>query len=291
MTSNSGFDLLPLATQKIIDKAFNRYGISQGPSTPQAGSGGGFIPYDPPSSLGSGGGFIIEDEAPNHTQCSHITLENISSALQFLDLPPDDDQVLSVFRNAASGWSSASIESVKQTTGGNLVSLDDWRAVCAVLLEHRQEEYKDDSDDAERELHGVDMEDEGDAESDEYLEGGEDVGSSSGSEYQATAKSTRLKTGSQRERPSSPDSSSKKVTPRQRQSCLEAFSLFFPEVSADDVTKQRIMIKDIQRVSKLIGDQLKAEEIIEMLDAFSSSPDKSVDFEDFVRIMAAAKLV
>jgi len=54
---------------------------------------------------------------------------------------------------------------------------------------------------------------------------------------------------------------------------------------------QKIMIKDVTRVANLLKEKIKAEEIIEMLDAFSTSPDKSMNLQDFARMMIATKLI
>jgi len=51
------------------------------------------------------------------------------------------------------------------------------------------------------------------------------------------------------------------------------------------------MIADIQRVAKLLKEKITAEDMLEMLDVFSTSPDKSMGLEDFERMMVAAKLV
>ncbi|KAJ7605798.1 hypothetical protein FB45DRAFT_1041878 [Roridomyces roridus] len=49
-----------------------------------------------------------------------------------------------------------------------------------------------------------------------------------------------------------------------------------PTTPETELSDQRIMIKDIQRLAKLIGDTLKSDEIIEMLSEFSTAPDKSM---------------
>ncbi|KAG8774962.1 hypothetical protein FRC12_001723 [Ceratobasidium sp. 428] len=72
---------------------------------------------------------------------------------QMLDLPPDDQEVLTVFRNAASGWenprprrpkpgSDDEMEVEEDKDAGLSVSKEDWRAVCAVLLGQQQEELE-----------------------------------------------------------------------------------------------------------------------------------------------------
>ena len=76
MTSTETYYTLPRYLQRRIDRAFNSKDLSA------AGSGGGFI----------------------GTDSDGIPLSSILKVLQSLDLPPDDEEVLAVFRNAASGW-------------------------------------------------------------------------------------------------------------------------------------------------------------------------------------------
>ncbi|KAG8695531.1 hypothetical protein FRC09_009095 [Ceratobasidium sp. 395] len=83
--------------------------------------------------------------------CLHLSHSH-SIPKQMLDLPPDDQEVLTVFRNAASGWenprprrakpgSDDEMEvEIEDKDAGLLVSKEDWRAVCAVLLGQQQEE-------------------------------------------------------------------------------------------------------------------------------------------------------
>jgi hypothetical protein len=74
---------------------------------------------------------------------THIPLTLIPTALQILDLPPADEEVLAVFENAARGWGGAQV-----STGEEGVSREDFRAVCAALLpeEEDQEEGTDGDD-------------------------------------------------------------------------------------------------------------------------------------------------
>ncbi|KAF5380044.1 hypothetical protein D9615_006152 [Tricholomella constricta] len=259
------FDALPVQVQRRIDRAF----VSAGEKA-----------------VGSG---FIRDEGLDGGTPTQISMADVPSALQKLDLPPDDDQVLAVFRNAASGWSAPSSDHV-DPTGGGWVSRDDWRAVCAVLLEQHTE---DDSDAAPMQQES-DMDagsddqyfrSEGDDEDsdDEYIEGPSTSTARRRTRGRTAAKSSPAS-------PSPASSSKSKLTKRQQEATLEAFALFFPEVAPEDIPKQKIMIKDIQRVAKLLAEKIKADEMVEMLDAFSTSPDKSVGLEDFGRIMVAARL-
>ncbi|TRM69134.1 hypothetical protein BD626DRAFT_392819 [Schizophyllum amplum] len=258
--------------------------------------GGGFIPEECGGSIAEGDGKGTGEAADSDDAAPQISLAAVPSALQDLDIPPDDEEVLSVFRNAASGWqSSTSAEAPSHDDA--LVSFDDWRTVCAVLLEHRAEEYEE-TDEGAGSVPPADQDVEmSDPESDEY-QAQEDSDMGSDDEY-VDALAVRHKSKSTRKRGrrspslsslSSDEEHPKKITARQKQTCLKAFSLFFPDVPEDELSRQRIMIKDIQRVAKLLGEKIKAEEMVEMLDMFSSSPDKSMDLSDFERMMIATKL-
>ncbi|QRV81857.1 hypothetical protein RhiJN_09872 [Ceratobasidium sp. AG-Ba] len=96
------------------------------------------------------GGFVQDgsDRDSDHDQEDepNIPLALVPTGLQMLDLPPDDPEVLTVFRNAATGWEDvrakprAGAEEPVDRDAGLLVSKDDWRAVCSVLLGQAQEE-------------------------------------------------------------------------------------------------------------------------------------------------------
>ncbi|KAJ7072677.1 hypothetical protein C8F01DRAFT_1299907 [Mycena amicta] len=235
--------------------------------------------------IDSGGGFFGGES-------SQIPLSSIPTALQHLNLPPDDEQVLNVFKNAASGWASATNE-VNHDTTGQFVSREDWRSVCAVLFEHHAEEYAESASDGP----GPDAmedpfeDDDGDAyedveepesDSDEYMDDAEPSPS-------RRRRPTRRRASSSSSSGAS-HSSPKKLTARQRKTCLDTYALFFPDVSAEQLPQQRIMIKDVQRLTQLIGDKLKSDEIVEMVEEFSTSPDKSMSFADFGAMMLAARL-
>ncbi|KAK7027653.1 hypothetical protein R3P38DRAFT_2939571 [Favolaschia claudopus] len=286
MSPNDSFAILPEYLQRRIDKAFDSC-IPSKEST-STDSGGGFI----------GGGFLVEELEP----ASQIPLSAIPEALQQLDLPPDDEQVLQVFKNAASGWQLAADQSEGAGSGGDgeqYVSRDDWRSVCSVLHEHRAEEYEDsDEMDVDAAVEQVDDFDDEAAPDDEYEENEEPEEDSESDEYVDESPSKFLRSSrskkTRRRSPSSDSSDSlstpKKPTPRQKKTCLDTYALFFPDISEADLPDQRVTMGDIQRLSKLIGDKLKAEEILDMLAEFSTAPDKSMSFENFQTMMLCARL-
>ncbi|KAG8862952.1 hypothetical protein FRB96_000372 [Tulasnella sp. 330] len=265
----------------------------------------------------------------SHTQTSippgptHIPISLIPRALQILDLPQDPD-VLSIFQQAASGWGGQHID---QEDG---VSLKDWRAVCAVLLadprdtgmerpsqsssapfsdeemdaeQDEDEDNDEDENDAERAESPAEGNDGDYAESDEggYSVAEDDDGDED--EYRvdgrpskrgSVARKTRSsKRSDRRSASASPaDQGPIQLTARQRNECLKAFALFFPDFADDkaNLIKQRILIRDVARIAKLLKERLATEEILEMLEAFSTSPDKSMGLTDFEQMMMVTGL-
>ncbi|KAK0221818.1 hypothetical protein IW262DRAFT_1376294 [Armillaria fumosa] len=278
----STFSVLPRYLQRRIDKVYistaKSLHLIETPPLKKRKQGA--------STSSGGGGFLVEDdpdeaeEEIDASQIPNIPISSILSALQLLDLPPDDEQVLTIFRQAASGWDEGASASTELS-----VSMDDWRAVCAILLEHHAQEYADSDGDA----FSRPVSDPGS----DYQEGDVDMEDDDDDDYVEEAPSRRRTRTTTRTRDSDSDSDStmpKQLTKRQKQTCLENFALFFPDVTPEDLPRQKIMIADIQRVSKLLNENLKAEEIIEMLENFSSAPDKSMNLSDFERMMITAKL-
>ncbi|KAH9940948.1 uncharacterized protein BXZ73DRAFT_88615 [Epithele typhae] len=319
------FHALPAPLRKRIDNAFDsavgsssvrraskRRKLDQDGSTQP----GGFLTDEP---TGASGGFIVdepqpppEDSLPTYEEPERIPLSAIPSALHTLDLQPDDEDVLAVFHNAASGWNkSGGVEDGDQDEA--TVSRKDWRAVCAALLDPGDDKDEDVEMGAGEEEETV-AEEESDSE-EEYLEShqsassAEDDGSSDEYTEQATglgdARRSKSKLGptqadsrraSRRKARSSSSSSSRergqtRLSSGQKEACLTAFALFFPHVETSEVGRQRLRIKDITQAATLLKEKMSAEETIEMLAAFSSSGDHTMGPDDFERMMVAAKLV
>ncbi|EMD38911.1 hypothetical protein CERSUDRAFT_112618 [Gelatoporia subvermispora B] len=324
------FTALPSRVQRRVDQAFDSAAAStsssvdaprirrNAPTRTQDAEPGGFLPDDTAGGFlvddsdPAPGGFLVDDATNEPDPQDRLALSQIPSALQLLDLQPDDEDVLSVFRNAASGWNDRDLlRARKQPDEELFVYRRDWRAVCAVLLdtgEDADEEDRRESDAASRaddvmieddvssgeeyvEPEGEESEpEENDAESDdEYVEGGSVVRAKSkaGGKQRASRRAAResspLSTDGDDDRP-------RPLSARQKQECRRAFRLFFPGVSDGELDRQRIMIKDITRVAQLLGEKITAEETVEMLEAFASSADKSMGLADFERMMLAARL-
>ena len=231
-------------------------------------------------------------ESDIQTTQDHLPFAQIPTALSILNLPPDDQQVLAVFRNAASGWSQpqqldANMDGQMEQQG--MVSRKDFQAICAALLEsgstpeidtnisagggfliedtatsrrstrffgpHIDGEKSDFTPESEDEGYKDPYsEPEGETSTDEYVEG------------PSTRRSTRpRKSKSKFKLPSDSNDSeedliTKPLSPHQQKDALLAFALIFPDVPSD-LEKQRIMINDIDRVAKLLKEKLKAEEV------------------------------
>jgi hypothetical protein len=249
--------------------------------------GGGFIPPSPPPAVG---GFIVEDdsgEPQRNTESddatTYIPLAMIPSALQMLDLPPADEEVLEVFRNAAGGWDGSN-------DGQQGVSRKDWKSVCSILLsqqeqprassgdeimrdetqpdeessvEESDEEYRDPEQNGwvKGQQSGDEDEDEDEDEDDEYIRPSKQAADRKGKgKARPSAHAPR---GKKRRRDSFEDDEDvpKSMTRRQKAACREAFALFFPDVEDRDLDSQRIMIKDIVRVSEVVKVRLTAEDV------------------------------
>ncbi|KAI0731281.1 hypothetical protein C8Q76DRAFT_774876 [Earliella scabrosa] len=285
--------------------------------------GGGFIGEDGPVA----GDFLADDRPDEDEVRSHIPMALIPSALQLLDLQPDDEDVLAVFRNAATGWgqSTRTDRGAADDVSDLLVSRKDWRAVCAALLDAGAAE-EEDVDMAEADA-GVPVSDEdGDdveAASDsaeEYIQSGGSDPSELGTDDDSDddyeqggfvrssgtgASSTKVNTGNRSTRAQSRRTRGRKdgwegseeetseghrLSARQKRECRATFALFFPDVADEELERQRIRIKDIARVADLLKEKITAEETVEMLEVFSTAADKSMGLADFERMMIAARM-
>ncbi|KDQ22219.1 hypothetical protein PLEOSDRAFT_1086936 [Pleurotus ostreatus PC15] len=135
----AAFAALPKTVQAKIDNAFTSISRSNPPHR-QTHS-------EPPSSTSLAGGFIVEDAVVAETDAqraaipsARIPLASIPAALELLDLPPHDRQILAVFRDAAESDDEDGDDTAGYGANGGSgkeasVSRSQWRAVCAVLLE------------------------------------------------------------------------------------------------------------------------------------------------------------
>ncbi|KAG1738138.1 uncharacterized protein EDB91DRAFT_1347721 [Suillus paluster] len=250
-------------------------------------SPGGFLIED-------AGGFILDDRTPSPSPDPvSISLSSVPAALQRLGLPPDDEEVLSVFQNAASGWGAG-------LDGSSEVNRKEWRAVCAALLEAEDGEESDDGRPASVHSETAALsgqEEDGGPDSDEYrMSVDEDASEPEASDEESQDDGPAV-SRSHKPRNSSESAitdarlGAGQLSAKQKAECREDFARFFPDVPDTELDRQKIMIKDITRVANVLKEKIKAEEIIEMLEAFTSSPDKSISLQDFERMMIATKLI
>lgn len=249
----------------------------------------------------SPGGFLIEDtggflldEYEEHTPSPDpisISLSSIPAALQLLGLPSDDEEVLSVFRNAASGWGASS-------EGSKEISRKDWRSVCAALLEGEDGEGSDDGGPSAAHSARSDQDGDSGPDSDEYrmsVDGDTSEPEASDEEYQddkpAAVSRSRKPQKAPKSMPTDARLDASQLSAKQKAECREDFARFFPDVPDAELDHQKIMIKDVTRVANLLQEKIKAEEIIAMLEAFSTSSDKSMNLQDFERMMIVTKLI
>ena len=278
-SSDSLFLTLPLRLQCLIDEAFD---LTADPSHTAYGKANHSIPQQ--NLTVGAGGFLVESypnpsgasfdddilERQNNERQASISLSSIPSALQLLDLPPDDSEVLSVFKNAASGWTSDSITSFEGLNPQEkFVSREDWRSVCAVLLEHRSSEISSDDDEPSPMMSKSENWQDVEHDSESYIdhESGVDSAESSSDEYMEQQVKPQKRVRDQNRQFTSRQArpplhlNSTRPSSRQKEACLKTFALFFPEVPHHKLADHRIMIKDLQRVSNLLGEKIKAEEV------------------------------
>jgi hypothetical protein len=222
----------------------------------------------------SAGGFILEDSEHVEEQTLftsdssspiYISLSNIPVALKRLNLDPNDEETLSIFRNASSGWKNASFTVGDLSSERELsVSRDDWRAVCAVLLEHSAVPHGDldDGGSGEQELDDVASSDDEYQYEDEPFAGESASDGDDSDEYiddngYEKAKPSRAS----RTQPFKSHLSPHKLTPLQSHECRQAFALFFPGVAFEELDNQRISINDISKAATLLNEKIKAEEV------------------------------
>lgn len=291
---------IPAATALDTEGGFMAGGFlpSASTSTSNDFGGGGFIVDEEEAQPGgfvvdTGHDAVTEDEQDKdaveqaHTR---IPLSLIPTALQMLDLQPDDEDVLAVFRNAAQGWDTSG-RSASIPSGELFVQRRDWHAVCAALLEPVDDQKEDEDEDVEMgDASRQPAEGSSSDSGDEYQEAGdsespgydEDAGDSD-DDYQESSRttgkgkhngkqkaSTTLE-GRTRSRKRSVDSDGgddedageavQRISPRQKKECRRMYALFFPDVEDKDLDSRRLMIKDITRVAKVLKEKITAEEV------------------------------
>ncbi|KAI6031445.1 armadillo-type protein [Pisolithus microcarpus] len=180
------FSTLPAGLRHSIDEAFDTCAVPRTRAFTQQND-----------ELDAPGGFIIDSATGSDIPGDdfYIPLPSIPRTLRLLDLE-SDDEILGVFRNAASGWGAGNADNEG-------VNRKDWRAICATLLEGQE---------GNRARH------EQEESSDEYHD-----------DISGTAKSNQATSGSRKPSSKFPTSNSDAVhlTAEQRAICKEDFARFF----------------------------------------------------------------
>lgn len=260
------------------------------------------------------------DNADNNSagHAKFITVDRIPGALVSLGLPPDDPDILRVFENASSGWASDDPSRRRQQDVGDVahekrVSKRDWRAVCTVLLvdapaedhttsgpSHVREDIDERSD-----IYLTSDDDELDDDSSAFDEDEDD------DNYGRSSRKSSRKVRTDRD---DEDNEEPPLDEYQLAETRRAFGLFLDAVqdsssSARPLQDRRIGIREVEGAAKLLKEKLTAEDvsgyisamdlhslccadqILEMLEMFSTSPDKTLGMADFERMMRATHLV
>ncbi|KAI6136385.1 hypothetical protein F5141DRAFT_1039798 [Pisolithus sp. B1] len=300
--NDPAFLTLPAGLRRSIDEAFDTCAVPREQAFTRRNNNeiavpGGFMTDNVGSATAHAeeepGGFIVDSKSStSRVQGSdkpgddfYIPLSSIPRTLHLLDLE-SDDEILGVFRNAASGWGAGNADNEG-------VNRKDWRAICAVLLEGQEGNVL-----GSEETAAVEVEEDSGSEGDEYqMSVLSSEPEESSDEYHddisGTAKSNQATSASRK--PSSKFSASSSdavhLTTEQRAICREDFARFFPAVSGAQLDGRRITAHEIMQAALLLKESLKPEEVGEMLQAFSSSEDGSISLEDFERMMAQTKMI
>lgn len=217
--------------------------IPDGSSTEPAGGGGGFIPE--PDEAGQGGGFMVEesnsdDDVPQTELNNSLPLSRIKAALIALHLDENDDQVLEIFQQAASGWGSASAEADADAA---LIPWQDFASVAAVLVSQRDADKNDADNSSDEE--DDDVYKQQPDEDDEEMEGVSEVESDGISDV-VEDEQVVDDLGTSKKR---------KVTQKQHESSLDTFRLFFS--NPDSVTEDsKMSLSDLSRVIKSLNEKI-----------------------------------
>lgn len=263
------FDLLASNKDHDTGRLRKKRRLDSGAAQP-----GGFVVDD--DTLG---GFIVDDIQPSSDaseppeETDTIQFNKIPDALQLLDLPPDDAEVLSVFRNAASGWSGGNAEEIAETA---MVTRNDFRSVCLVLLggedgdQDVDEELTsplapteeiDGASDVYREPSFSSLtEDEEDQEKDDDDDDDEDYEPVPQSKSPSKGRRKKGKRGSQSETDED-FSEPRQLSRRQKEVSLDSFQLFFPTVKRQVLPSQRIFLKDLIRVAESLREKIKSDDV------------------------------
>jgi hypothetical protein len=239
---------------------------------------GGFLPPSPPA-------IALESRfEPGDDQSSYMPLSRIPYALQLLDLPPDDEEVLSVFRNAATGWgddqpsSRQTVRARSSTTTSDdndvaeeRVSLRDWRAVCNALMDAGEDEddMGDDEDpDVACEYPSSELEESSGGSSDEYRitntrsrKGSRKSTSAAVPDSTRRTRAKKTQSGATRRQSSPSQTTGADITPRQRRECLQTFLLFFPGVPEEVAKDRRLGVREVNAAATVLNENIKTEEV------------------------------
>lgn len=251
------FLALPLSLRRQIDDAFDTSASRNSQRTPIAGDdilAGGFIIDDAEcggssDDIDGPGGFVPEDNDIDSEADSYVPLSSIPDALQPLGLETDDE-VLAVFRNAATGWGAWS-------TDAQGVCKKDWRAVCAVLLGDQGAEA------GESGKENIEIDEGSGSEGDEYevSEPSSEPEEESAEEYEDDG---IVRNSSKATKTSSKTSASRnliRLTEEQKAVCRADFAKFFPASTDAQLEHQRITAHEIMHASDLLKEKLKPDDV------------------------------
>lgn len=296
MFADADIAALPKETLHRIDHAFDRAvtefssEVSEGPPHKRQRKfqeqSSSKLPDDRLQENDTGGGFLLEDsDSQVIRQSEHkdveldmdmlIPFSAIPRALQILELPPDDSEILNVLSNAASGWHAGSNQ---VNNSESFVTRRDWRAVCAVLLApiqgeddqvHLEDQRRTSIDGSA--LSSLSSESEGayddESSEDEYVPD-KDIGKNKSNTLYKKSIHKQKRSITSREIGSPGADRELSIMESQRRNALDAFSLFFSAASSDSDNTKTTELKDrvlnsehLMKAAQILKERISPDEV------------------------------
>ncbi|GJJ10535.1 hypothetical protein Clacol_004762 [Clathrus columnatus] len=191
----------------------------------------------------------------------------VPQALNFLNLPQDDESIFQALRDAAQAWDGGKAEDNERSING-CISRKVWRAVCAAVMGGLDGDIVQEND-VEVDLHGGYLAEDVIHQASQNFIYDEDltVPSNIPSATETDAQSDYEHPVISRSRRKKKHHIQGQPSLRQKQIALEAFALFFPSYSAADAAKLKLTVHDLESVAKSLKENLKSDERTRMKNA------------------------
>lgn len=217
------------------------------------------------------GGFLLDEEEDSMSinsggqTADELPLFLVPRALQLLDLPPEDTELMEVFKSAAYQRKADqnSVLGDKSYERDIVISKGDWRKVCSTLLLDGDNNIESsESNTSSSSGPGVDSDDSAD---DYIVETPKKKNSGRG----PTTRQPRKQKMDYSKGALGKGADRMGVTERQKEDALSTFALFFHDstayengdLSVQELTQRRITIEDVAKAAKSIKEKISADEV------------------------------